>query len=369
MKTLGQLNLAELDLDVVPKLDLFSIRDLESRLGYPREYLRDLAAKAGGHYDPFIKPNKFRWFQRVFKPPKKRIIDNPDTELRAVQRRIYRRLLRRNILPFYACGGIQGKSLLDNFSIHCGAKVLVTIDIANFFPSVTNCQVYFLWREVLNCSPEIAGLLTQLTTFERHLPQGAATSTPLANILICAIYKRVRSECERLGVKFSTWVDDLAFSGANARQVISVVIRTLHRTGLKVSRRKIRIMGSGSQKILNGIIVGRYPGLLRENLARIRSGIYKLKVGAVGRSDHSNYLRSLCARIGQAETINPKQVFRLRKKLIEILQDGIVSKKLKQKYLKRLQHSASPLPDKDISTVSLVCAEETVPPSCSPSAQ
>jgi RNA-directed DNA polymerase len=100
-------------------------------------------------------------------------------------------------------------------------------------------------------------LLTRLTSFERHLAQGAATSTPLANILICTIDKQIRTECERMGITYSTWVDDLAFSGNDPRKIILVVITSLRRAGLRIARKKIKIMGPATQKILNGIILGK----------------------------------------------------------------------------------------------------------------
>ena len=77
-----RLDQRNLDLEAVPKLNLVSVRQLEYKLGLKRDYLRQLAAKAGAHYDPFIKPEKHRPFQKIFKKPKKRIIDNPDEELK-----------------------------------------------------------------------------------------------------------------------------------------------------------------------------------------------------------------------------------------------------------------------------------------------
>jgi hypothetical protein len=341
--TFARQNAKDLDLEPVPKLNLFSLSNLEERLGYTRDRLRMLAANAGAHYDPFIKAPKVRWFARIAEKPKKRTIDNPDPELSRVQKRIYRKLLRNTILPHYICGGVRGRNLLHNFCIHRGAKVLVTIDIKSFFPSITNHQVYFLWRRVLNCSPEIAALLTQLTTFERHVPQGAATSTALANILICTIFRKIKDKCDRIGVRCSTWVDDLAFSGLNARTVISTAITALRNAGFKVSRRKIKVMGAGSQKILNGIIVGKYPGLLRENTSRVRAGIHKLVSGAVDAADHPAYLRSLVARIRQAATINPRQVDKLRLRLIDVLSKGAVTKGLKRHYIEQLQRQSPAL--------------------------
>jgi hypothetical protein len=141
-----------IDLAAAPKLDLLSIRELEFKLGIERGYLRVLAAHAGGHYNSFAKSEKVLPFQRLFKKKKKRIIDNPDEQLRDVQKRIYRRLLHPETLPDYIYGGITNKSIQDNVNCHLGARVLVTVDIANFLPSVTNEYIYWLWNSVLRCS-------------------------------------------------------------------------------------------------------------------------------------------------------------------------------------------------------------------------
>ncbi len=127
-----------------PRLDLVSLRKLEYKLGLEREYLRGLAVAAGGHYNPFIKPEKLRPFQKLFKKPKKRIIDNPNEELKESQKRVYRRLLRPESLPDYIFGGVTGKKLTDNINVHLGARLLVTVDIASFSPTLqTNTYIGF----------------------------------------------------------------------------------------------------------------------------------------------------------------------------------------------------------------------------------
>jgi len=136
---------------------------------------------------------------------------------------------------------------MDNVTIHLGASVLVTVDIKNFFPSIHNRMVYRVWSELLGCSPEISSLLTRLTTREHHLPQGSSTSTTLANLALFMIDGPIRAACDARSVHYSTWVDDLAFSGANARDVLPTVIQTLKDSGLAVARSKLRIMGPGTR--------------------------------------------------------------------------------------------------------------------------
>ena len=318
-RTASRTSPIDLNRNAASKLNLYSLRRLELLLGVSREELKTLAGQSGAHYKPFPQLPKPQPFARIFKVQKLRNIDNPDDELKRVQKRIYRRLLRPLVLPHYICGGVPGRSLMDNVRLHHNSRILVTIDIKSFFPSISNFQIFFVWRHVLNCSTEIADLLTKLTTWRGYLPQGASTSTPLANIVICSMYRHIQNECERLGILYSTWIDDLAFSGERAREIIPVVISVLQKNGFKISRKKLRVMGGGSRKVLNGVVLGKFPSVRRERESQIRSGIHKHVSGAVAEEDICRYLKSLNAKIMNIETINAMRGAKLRKAFSEAL--------------------------------------------------
>ncbi len=297
------------------KLNLHLLSTLERLLGFDQNYLFALASRAGACYSPFPKGTKPRPFQKKAKPSKRRIIDNPSEELKAVQSRINDRLLKPLPFPPYMFGGVKGKSILDNVHVHQSTKVLVKIDIASFFPSITNKHVYRVWQDLLGCSPEISSLLTRLTTFERHLPQGAPTSTLLANLVLHLIDGPIRSECERLGIRYSTWVDDLAFSSENPRSIISLVISTLQREGFRISRRKLEIISPGERKILNGVLIGRGLSVPPDHLARVRAAAHKLRTSQVPLSETPRYSQSLRGSIAHISTINPTKAEKLYRSL------------------------------------------------------
>jgi RNA-directed DNA polymerase len=285
---------------------------LERLLGVERQYLRDLASRAGGCYSPFPKADRQRPFARKAKTAKRRIIDNPSSELKIVQSLIANRLLKPLTLPEDVCGGIKGKSVLDNVRLHQHSKVLAKIDIARFFPSVTNKHVYEVWANLLGCSPRISGLLTRLTTFERHLPQGAPSSTHLANLVLYSD-GRIRTECERLGIQPSSWIDDLAYSSENPRPIINMVVGALRESGFRISRKKLEIAGPGKRKILNGVLIGGARlSVPPDRLARIRSGIHKLRQSQIPTDEVDRYVRALRGSIAHVAMINPVKASRLR---------------------------------------------------------
>lgn len=285
----------------VAKLNIRSVSRLGDLLKIPPEKLVSLSAAPNASYRPFGHVRAKRPFQT--KPPSHpRQIDNPIKDLSWAQKRLNRRLLATTCFPEHVFGGIRKRSILDNAEYHHGAALLVTIDIKQCFPSITNRHVYRVWRELLGCAPPVASLLTRLTTFDRRLPQGAATSPMLANLFIWMIDAPIRAACKQLGVVYSTWIDDLAFSGEPARELIQIAAETLRGHGLRISRKKVQIMGPRAAKLITGTRLG--AGTVRaphEKLSRIRSGIHKFEGGLVEVDETEKYIKGL---IGQLRFIH-----------------------------------------------------------------
>lgn len=294
------------------RLDLFSVRRFEALLCLPMDRIEGIANRAGALYSPFIKPPPKRWFPKKPQATKIRLIDNPNEQLKAVQKRILSRMLEPVGLPSHVKGGVKGRALRDNIELHLNQHVLVTLDIKSFFPSINPRHVFFIWRRLLNCSPRFSSILTRLTTFERRLPQGAPTSTYLANLLITSIDHEICVACATEGVLYSTWVDDLAFSGPNAPLVIQTAVSVLQQAGFAVSHRKLKVMRPGSRKILNGIVVGRNLNVPLKYRNDLRSGIHKMRRGLIDRATFESYVSSMNGKIDHISRFNSKLAERLR---------------------------------------------------------
>lgn len=292
----------------IAKLNIPSPTVLAQRLGINVKKLVDIATRAESFYSPFDFVSRPRPFQKS--PSRKsRRIDCPEGDLKDVQRRIERALLHPLLFPPHICGGIRSRSILDNASFHLGAPLLVTIDIHKCFPSISNKQVYRTWTGVLGCSARVGSLLTKLTTFERRLPQGAPTSPSLANLFIWSIDGPIRAECARLEIRYSTWIDDLAFSGARAREIIEFAVRVFAEEQLAVSRNKIKIMGPRATKLLTGTRLGKNTVRAPRDLtSRVRAGIQKVEGGQPLPTSEEGYLCSLRSQIKHIERLCPGDV-------------------------------------------------------------
>jgi RNA-directed DNA polymerase len=294
----------------------YSVRVLECCLDISRGELFAAAASAGASYSPFKQVKKLKPFPKfvpVFR--KARDIDNPVACLKSIQTRIYHRMLKPLVLPTYLCGGAKGRTIAESVAMHLGEKTLVTADIKSFFPLISNIQVFRVWRDLLKFSPKISGILTRLTTFQRHLPQGAPTSTLLANLVLHNIDEPIREACRKLAINYSTWIDDLAFSGENPQQIIPAVTNALSSAGLGISHKKLHIMGPGDRKILLGIVLNRLPNVRREYLSDVRSGIHKVRTNCVPNADLQAYVASLEGKIRHIAAFAPRRGQRLSAQL------------------------------------------------------
>jgi RNA-directed DNA polymerase len=297
----------------IDQLDhLVSINRVADILDIPPDRLRDLATKTDGLYRPYIK----RYLSAG--KTKERRICIPSDELKFVQRRLNRRILAQKALPEELNGGVPGKTLFINALPHVRQPEVVKVDLEKYFDSITNDHVAFMWRSMFGTGAETTWVLTSLTTFERHIPQGAPTSTAIANLVFTPIVVEIRSALEPLGLKMSSWVDDITASGEGARRAIDLISRKVSRHGLSLSREKTKIMPAWVRQVVPGGVVNSEVSNGRLRLKKAR----KL-IRAAARTRSPMDIARATGSIVQAGILSPPQRDRL-----EAFQEAIHRRRL-----------------------------------------
>lgn len=178
----------------------------------------------------YVAVNGGEYWSRTINPPK--------DELKAIQKRINAYLVDNIDLPSYAFGGIKGKDNIVNARMHKGQKYIFQTDLKDFFPYITHKMVYAMF--VRNgFSPDVASLLTKLTTYKGHLPQGAPTSTTIANLVFVPAGLAILAIAEREGLRFTTFVDDVTISSQrDFKHVVPEIMEIIVSHGFKISHGK-----------------------------------------------------------------------------------------------------------------------------------
>lgn len=167
-------------------------------------------------------------------------------------------------LPPCLHGSVKGRSPRTNAAEHQAKKVLVKLDVTDFFPSIDEDMVEEIFRRQLHAGRQVARAAASLLT--RHseedpsqtfLPQGSPASSIIANLALDRVDRFVQARARRLGVTYTRYVDDIVVSGDRARELIPLVIGLLVREGFRVSRRKLTVVSRGKSQVVTGVTVNR----------------------------------------------------------------------------------------------------------------
>lgn len=208
---------------------------------------------------------------------------------------------------FHHSGGIRACA-----TQHCGARWIFQFDLADFFYSINERDIYdeFLrigYRRLLafelarictttHISRDCRSFIKKSSTnpqgvykfyYERLgrvgiLPQGAASSPMLSNL----VARRLDQELAEFSINnnfiYTRYADDLTFScgedlpkGRSVGYICNEIVRLIRKSGFRENREKIRVAGPGSRKIVLGLLVdGDAPRISRETWSRVDRLIY-----------------------------------------------------------------------------------------------
>lgn len=256
-----------------------TVDDLSRHLGVSTDCLYELAT--------ILQESKehcslYRSWERLKKSGGTRPIDAPLGKLKWVQKRINDRLLQRMQVDRGAKGGVRGNTLLDNARPHVGKPVVMNFDVENFFLNISSGQVYD-WFCSSGCSPDVARLLTRLTTFKGRIPQGAPTSSMLATLLAgyaegSSFSGRLRNLVVQYKGACSIWVDDITISGpAYLRRFVSTVDRIAQQSRFSLNKQKSTITSANEKQMVTRIVVNTKPGVPREERKKLRAILHQCR--------------------------------------------------------------------------------------------
>lgn len=184
--------------------------------------------------------------------PQKRIFNPSINRLKQIQERILKNILLKLKLPNYAYGSVRKRDNVQNAKKHQGKKYKFKTDLRDFFPSINNKRVFNMFCS-FNFSPTVSRILTQLTTYKGRLPQGAPTSSAIANLTFVKTGKKLQKFSEENCIIFTSFVDDLCFSSPfNFKNKTREIIDIIKSDGFRISHTK-------TQYRTKTLITGIYP--------------------------------------------------------------------------------------------------------------
>ncbi len=292
---------------------------------------------------------------KVFKIRKRngggRFICVPEPSLLFVQRWIHKYILCASTslehVSKQATAYVPGSGHRCNAERHLGAEWVLKLDITRFFESISERQVYRVFRK-LGYRALVAFCLARLCTrvlpppsdyrvqgkvkrwrttkkykiFDAyvvgHLPQGAPTSPMLANMVCFDLDKEIQKVAAREGLTYSRYADDMTLSGgissrSKVDSIVNEVSKIVGRYGFGVNHQKTAISNSGARQIVTGLSIREsVVKLPRSYKDKIRQELYFIKARSLDEhcawikvDNRLSYVLRLSGKIRYAISIEP----------------------------------------------------------------
>jgi hypothetical protein len=243
---------------------VLGLDDIERATGYSRA---ELAERVHDEYTLHVVPKPTGGRRSVYAPA---------PALMSVQRALLSYL--SDLLPTHEAA-MMAHGPLKNARRHAGAEVLLCLDVVDFFDNISSARLRQAFATVFD--REAAVLLTQLTTREGCLVQGAPTSAFLADVVCFGLDETLSGLCAGVYTRF---VDDITFSAQRQHSLPpeAAVVQALSTYGLSVNANKTQSTDRQNAMVVTGLLIRKHPGCLpvrapRHLWRRLRAGVHVLE--------------------------------------------------------------------------------------------
>lgn len=242
-----------------------------------RNDLADLLEIPHGKLTHVLYVAKVDSFYKIFEIPKKsggtRKICAPTGDLKQIQEKLYSILLhhqqflrkQNNIHANISHAFEKGKSIITNGEVHRNKRIVINIDLQDFFDSFHFGRVcgFFEKNRDFAIPHELAIVMAQLTCYQGKLPQGAPTS-PIITNYICQIFDmRILKIAKKYHLDYTRYADDLSFS-TNDKKFISQwepfyneLTYEVERAGFKINTKKTSVQYKDSRQTVTGLVINK----------------------------------------------------------------------------------------------------------------
>jgi retron-type reverse transcriptase len=251
----------------------------------PVPFLDALAIEDHGKflYYEWVRENSFDELYNTYKIPKKsggeRQIEDPHPVLKMAQRVFLAELNERAKLH-ESCHGFRiGKSIITNAAPHVGQPVVLNLDLKDFFPTVSTKRICGILKSLGYQGQELR-FLTDMTTYEGRLPQGAPTSPILANISCWKLDIRLSCIAKAWNAAYTRYADDISFSGpVEITKLIPLIGKIVREEGFRLALPKLRIHRKGARQDVTGLTVNTQVSVPRAIRRRLRAAVHHVANG------------------------------------------------------------------------------------------
>ena len=283
--------------------------------------------------------NNTKRFYRNFYIPKKsgklRKINEPLPDLKTLQSWILNNILVKQKVSVYTKAYRKNHSIKSSAAFHIGKKMILNIDLKDYFPSLKETLVYQFFLN-LGYFKDVAMILTKVCCLGGCLPQGAVTSPMLSNILTFNLDFDLSKFAKENSLHYTKYADDITLSGDfNAKEVYDSIKKIINKNGFLINYDKVKVFRNYNSQNVTGIIVNQKMQVPKDYRRRIRQEIFFIKkhgikkhlsIKGLNEIDNKSYVISLLSKVNYVLFVNKedKEFIEYRKFLKLWMEDAIL---------------------------------------------
>lgn len=189
------------------------------------------------------------------------------------------------------CGFVRGRCAADGAQRHIGTRVLLNLDLKDFFDSINFGRV----RGLFMASPysfgtQAATTIAKIACYNNRLPQGAPCSPIIANMVCSSLDTALTRFANKYRLNYTRYADDITFSckgnistlnravaykdSSGIAQIGYELKKIIEKNGFVINEKKIFIQGNNQRQCVTGLIVNEKLNVPREYMALTRSMLY-----------------------------------------------------------------------------------------------
>jgi len=214
-----------------------------------------------------------------------RTINSPNLDLKVIQTKLKDDLVQ--IYGHKGCvhGFVNGKNILTNANQHLKKKVLVNIDLKDYFSTIHYGRVRGMFAKgPFYFNDCIATLLAQICCYKGLLPQGAPTSPIISNFICRKLDNSFLVFAKRNNLFYSRYADDITFSSNKSKLMPELgtlkdgrfylsksISDQVSGNGFLINENKIRVAFKFNNQSVTGVKVNLKPNVSRIYIKQIRA--------------------------------------------------------------------------------------------------
>ncbi len=260
-------------------------RDLADYLNIPPSKITYILFKRGvdSYYTEFEIPKKSGEPRRICAPT---------GDLKGVQRQLADALWEHQksiyeelgIKPNISHAFEEGKSIITNAKIHRNKRIVINVDLSDFFDSIHIGRVcgFFEKNKHFNLPHEPAITIAQLACYQGKLPQGAPTSPIITNLVCQVLDMHLLSFAKRYRLDYTRYADDITFS-TNDRAFLETwdsfyaeLEKKIRKAGFSLNEIKTRITYRDSKQVVTGLVVNKKISVDHAYCRKVRAMAHSL---------------------------------------------------------------------------------------------